>query len=156
MNGSLLPLIIALVIAIICTVHAYLTEQEHPMQINNPAIDTLIFRAEAYGRYYQARHPNRDAPLSGEYADELTINQLLEVVGIDENTDEIDGLIDDVCTAFEDAYTEQDTDETGWKFPTCKCTHWTNDLDAFATIAEESQCPAHNGDAWTEHANSRR
>lgn len=155
MNGSLLPLIIALVIAIICTVHAYLTEQEHPMQINNPEVDTLIFRAEAYGRYYQARHPNRDAPLSGEFADDLTLRELFADIGT--NIDEVDPLlIDDICDAFEDAYTEQDTDETGWKFPTCVCSSWTHDLDAFETIAEESQCPAHDGDAWTEHANSRR
>lgn len=155
MNGSLLPLIIALVIAIACTVHAYLTEQEHPMQINNPEVDTLIFRAEAYGRYYQARHPNRDAPLSGEFADELTMRELFADIGT--NIDEVDPLIvDDICDAFEDAYTEQDTDETGWKFPACKCTSWTHDLDAFERIAEESQCPAHNGDVWNDHANSRR
>lgn len=120
--------------------------------INDPEWDELVFRAEGYGIYYATHHPGYESPLSYEYADMLTINQLLETVGVTEENDETDGLIDAVCQAFEDAYAEQDTDS--WKHPDCICPRW--DAVNRVQVAADAQCPAHDSDAWTAHVNNHQ
>ena len=147
-NGAVAILILAAILIV-----AYLlidssiriTSQSGDTDMHAPT-ESGIFAAEAYARYYHTRHPGHDAPLSYEYADMLTIGDLLSAVGADPDTDP-----DSICDAFESAYAEQET-IGGWKFPACTCSQWSSDPDVMEHIADTAHCPAHDGDWWQDNA----
>lgn len=156
-NGPVVLLIVAIVAI---ATYAVLTHEakEYTMNnypaVNHPEYDELVFRAEGYGAYYAARRPGIEEPLSGEWSDDLTPAQLYRDIGMtQEQVDDLEDT-DSILCSFEELYRLHDTDETGWKFPPCICPSW--DHENFRDIAEEHQCPAHNGDAWTVHANRTR
>lgn len=120
--------------------------------INNPTWDTLMHRAEAYGRYHQAEDPGMKNPLTGEFAGKDTLDIFAQNIGVSLKAldrDDIEVLV----SACEDAYAEQ---ESGRNFPRCVCPVWTHDLDVFELVARDARCPAHDGDAWTEHMNAHQ
>lgn len=113
-NGPVFLLVIALLIAIAAALHA-LTHPDHtthqkdraamkePQPMSEADYQPYADRARRAGTEYASTHPAKDAPLSGEYAGDLTPDQLMRDIGLDpyETAAEDSSAL---CDLFEDAY----------------------------------------------------